>query len=84
VSPVYDEASDLLVTYVRAGQVVRDADTAQVARARAARELAQLSPRVRRFLNPQPYPVGLDPHVHARKQELVAKARQRTLLASRP
>ena len=41
----------------------------------AARELAELSPRARRFLNPQPYPVGLDPHVHARKQQLIAEAR---------
>jgi nicotinate phosphoribosyltransferase len=73
--PVFDASSDLLVTYLRGGQSVQDADTLEVARARAARELAQLSPRVRRFLNPQPYPVGLDPHVHASKQRLVAQAR---------
>jgi nicotinate phosphoribosyltransferase len=77
VTPAFDEASDLLVTYLRDGQVVREPDSVAVARARAAQELAQLSPRVRRFLNPQPYPVGLDPHVHARKQQLVAEARAR-------
>ena len=43
--------------------------------ARAAADLARLSPRTRRFLNPQPYPVGLDRAVHARKQELIAAAR---------
>lgn len=77
-TPVFDDASDLLVTYLRDGQVVREPDSVAEARARAARELAQLSPRARRFLNPQPYPVGLDPHVHARKQALVAQARART------
>jgi nicotinate phosphoribosyltransferase len=77
VAPVFDDASDLLVTYLRDGAIVREADSVAVARARAAQELAQLSPRVRRFLNPQPYPVGLDPHVHARKQQLVAEARAR-------
>ena len=83
IAPVFDEASDLLVTYLRGGTQVRAADTIEVARARAARELAQLSPRARRFLNPQPYPVGLDPHVHTRKQQLVAEARERTAIAAR-
>lgn len=84
--PVFDESAELLVTYLRAGQAVRDPDTIAAARERAARELAQLSPRARRFLNPQPYPVGLDPYVHTRKQQLVAEARARTALAqaSRP
>ena len=76
--PVFDDAQDLLVTYLRDGELVRPPDSVAEARARAARELAQLSPRARRFLNPQPYPVGLDPHVHARKQQLVAEARART------
>jgi nicotinate phosphoribosyltransferase len=80
--PVFDEASDLLVTYLRGGAVVCAPDSVEVARARAARELAQLSPRARRFLNPQPYPVGLDPHVHTRKQQLVAEARARTAAAA--
>jgi nicotinate phosphoribosyltransferase len=75
VAPDFDEASDLLVTYLDRGQPVRDPDSLAVARERAIRELAELSPRARRFLNPQPYPVGLDPHVHARKQQLVAAAR---------
>jgi nicotinate phosphoribosyltransferase len=83
LAPVFDEASDLLVTYLRGGTRVCAAETVEVARARAARELAQLSPRARRFLNPQPYPVGLDPHVHTRKQQLVAEARERTAIAAR-
>jgi nicotinate phosphoribosyltransferase len=74
--PEFDDDADLLATYLQRGAPTRDADPLEVARARAARELAQLSPRARRFLNPQPYPVGLDPHVHARKQQLVAEARR--------
>ncbi|HEU4734297.1 MAG TPA: nicotinate phosphoribosyltransferase [Kofleriaceae bacterium] len=81
--PVFDEASDLLVTYLRRGELVQPPGPLEEARARAARELAELSPRARRFLNPQPYPVGLDPQVHARKQQLIAEARARTALASR-
>jgi nicotinate phosphoribosyltransferase len=84
LAPVFDEASDLLVTYLRGGAPVAAPDTVEMARARAARELAQLSPRARRFLNPQPYPVGLDPHVHTRKQQLVAEARARTASGVRP
>jgi nicotinate phosphoribosyltransferase len=83
LSPAFDEAYDLLVTYLRGGQVVHEPDPIEVARARAARELSQLSPRARRFLNPQPYPVGLDPHVHLCKQALIAEARARTAMASR-
>jgi nicotinate phosphoribosyltransferase len=76
-APAFDSAEDLLVRYLDAGESVRDPDDLETARRRAAAELAQLSPRTRRFLNPQPYPVGLDRHVHERKQELVAEARRR-------
>ena len=75
VAPAFDDASDLLVTYLRAGAPVRAAEPIGEVRARAARELAELSPRARRFLNPQPYPVGLDPYVHTRKLALIAEAR---------
>jgi len=74
-SPTHDSAEDLLVTYLDRGKPVVAPDDLETARARAARELATLSSRTRRFLNPQPYPVGLDRHVHERKQELIAAAR---------
>jgi nicotinate phosphoribosyltransferase len=76
LEPAFDAAEDLLVRYLDAGQLVRDPDGLAAARERAAGELAQLSPRTRRFLNPQPYPVGLDRHVHDRKQALIAEARR--------
>lgn len=74
-SPNHDSADDLLVTYLERGESVRAPDSLDVARARAAAELASLSARTRRFLNPQPYPVGLDRNVFARKQQLIAAAR---------
>jgi len=80
--PAFDESSELLVRYLVRGEPVCEVDSVTVARDRAARELGQLSARSRRFLNPQPYPVGLDPHVHARKQALIAEARLRTALAA--
>ena len=74
-SPAFETGEDLLVTMLAGGNRVRPSEPLEAARARAARELAQLSPRTKRFLNPQPYPVGLDKHVHTRKQQLIAAAR---------
>ena len=74
-TPVFDASEDLLVTGMDRGELV-GGSTLIAARERAAAELGQLSVRTRRFLNPQPFPVGLDPHVHARKQELIARARE--------
>jgi nicotinate phosphoribosyltransferase len=73
--PVFDTAEDLLVSYLERGEPVHALDDLEAARDRARRDLAQLSIRTRRFLNPQPYPVGLDRTVYARKQQLIAEAR---------
>jgi nicotinate phosphoribosyltransferase len=77
-TPAFDTSEDLLVTRLQDGQPVGADESLEAIRARAAGELAALSPRTRRFLNPQPYPVGLDARVHARKQELVHAAREQT------
>ena len=76
LSPGFATAEDLLVTYLDRGRVAREPDPLPAARERAARDLAALSIRSRRFMNPQPYPVGLDHHVHTRKQQLIAAARE--------
>jgi hypothetical protein len=55
--------------------VARQLPGLEAARARAHADLEALSVRTKRFLNPQPYPVGLDGHVHRRKLELIAEAR---------
>jgi nicotinate phosphoribosyltransferase len=67
---------DLLVRVFDRGTRVRAADSLDTARARAAADLAALSPRTRRFLNPQPYPVGLDQYVHDHKLAMIAEARR--------
>jgi len=74
-TPPHDRVDDLLVRVLDRGQPVGELPSLEASRARAAGELAALSPRTRRFLNPQPYPVGLDDHVHARKLAMVAEAR---------
>ncbi len=74
-TPSHDSAEDLLVRYIEGGVMIREPDDIATARSRAASDLSQLSARTRRFLNPQPYPVGLDKNVHARKQLLIARAR---------
>jgi nicotinate phosphoribosyltransferase len=76
LSPAHDSADDLLTTVIDRGTILAMTDL-ETARARAAADLAMLSPRTRRFLNPQPYPVGLDSHVHRRKQQLIEEARAR-------
>ena len=63
--------------YIERGNAIQAPSTMIEAKARATSELAQLSPRTRRFANPQPYPVGLDKHVHTRKLALIAAARAR-------
>lgn len=68
---------ELLTRAIDRGARVRPPSSLEDARARAAADLAALSPRTRRFLNPQPYPVGLDPKVHAQKLALIAAARSR-------
>ncbi|HEY5922523.1 MAG TPA: nicotinate phosphoribosyltransferase [Kofleriaceae bacterium] len=76
VQLAHDHAEDLLTTVIDRGRAMPIPDL-EAARARAARDLAMLSVRTKRFLNPQPYPVGLDAHVHRRKQQLIEEARAR-------
>jgi nicotinate phosphoribosyltransferase len=75
-SPASDSHEDLLTTVMTGGRRTGPRATLEQARARAAADLARLSQRTRRFLNPQPYPVGLDRSVHTRKQQLIADARK--------
>jgi nicotinate phosphoribosyltransferase len=71
----HDGEADLLVPVLDRGALVAPLPSVHDVRARAAADLAALSPRTKRFLNPQPHPVGLDPIVHERKRSLVATAR---------
>lgn len=75
----YDREERLLVPMIDRGQLVPRDTSLATARRRVREQLAQLSPRTRRFLNPQPHPVGLDPHVHHEKRRLIEAARARVL-----
>jgi nicotinate phosphoribosyltransferase len=75
VAPDYDDARDLLIPVLDRGAPVGQLASLAEARECAARDLAALSLWTRRFMNPEPYRVGLDPHVHARKLALIAQAR---------
>jgi nicotinate phosphoribosyltransferase len=72
-APAHDRVEDLLIRVMDGGAIVAT-DTLDAARARCRADLAALSPRTRRFLNPQPYPVGLDPAVQRRKRALIDSA----------
>lgn len=66
---------DVLQPIFRAGELVYQVPAIHDVRTNAAAQLARLNPRMKRFLNPHEYPVGLDPHVHELKLALVAAAR---------
>ena len=67
---------DLLVPVFRAGRLVYEAPPLPAIRQRTFDQLALLPPATRRFLNPQPYPVGLERGLHEMKTELILKARR--------
>jgi len=66
---------DLLEPVISNGSPVRPAEPLSASRERAMRERAQLSPAIRRFLNPHRYPVGLEAGLSDYKRELMIRAR---------
>jgi nicotinate phosphoribosyltransferase len=73
--PAHTRWEDLLVPVLRAGREVGPQPSLAEARERARTQLAALSPRTTRLLNPQPYPVGLERRLHELKWSLVSRAR---------
>ena len=73
--PAGAEWRDLLVPVFRGGARVYEPRGLEAARALAREELASLHPGVRRLVNPHLYPAGLEPGLHARKTELILRAR---------
>lgn len=71
----HDAHADLLIPVFRGGEQVYELPPIDAVRAHAQDQVQRLDPRSRRFLNPQIYPVGLDPVVHERKQTMIARAR---------
>src|SRR6266404_5523769 len=66
---------DLLRPAVRAGKLVYSPPSLAESRARTQRQLAQLHPGIKRFVNPHQYPVGVDPKLHERRTRMVLEAR---------
>src|SRR5688572_19306035 len=65
---------DLLVPVVRGGKVVYDAPALDAIRRRAAEQLAQLHPTIRRHVNPHGYPVGLELGLSEMRSRMVLEA----------
>ncbi len=66
---------DLLVPIFQEGRRVYDSPTLAASRARTAAELAGFDAGVKRLVNPQPYPVGLERKLHGLKTKLILEAR---------
>lgn len=71
-----DAFEDLLVPVFRAGQLVYQAPSLQEVRTRVQRQLAQLHPGIKRFVNPHQYAAGLELGLHELKTKLVLQARE--------
>ena len=76
------EARELLQPVVDGGVRVREPEGIEAARERCRESLMHLDPAVKRFLNPQMYPVGLEPGL-ARLRHDLTRAEKRGS-ASRP
>ncbi len=55
------ESRELMEQVVEKGERSKEPDTIEQAKARCREAVMRLDPAVRRFLNPQIYPVGLEP-----------------------
>lgn len=73
--PAHSSHRDLLQPILRAGKLVYAPPTLEEVRANAAAELARINRRTRRFVNPQYYPVGLEPSLFELKRALIERAR---------
>ena len=69
------EPEELLVRVVEHGERVGAPEGIEVARERCKDVLMRLDPAVARFLNPQTYPVGLEPGLARLRAELAREER---------
>ncbi len=70
------QAGDLLVPIFRRGELVYDPPPINAIRQRTAGQLARLAPGIKRFQNPDEYPVRLEPGLEELKARLVKEARR--------
>lgn len=69
-------AEDLLVPVMRNGARLAAPEPLGAIRERAANQLRQLHPGIRRFMNPHSYPVGLDIGLHELRSEMIRRLRE--------
>ncbi|MFV0490147.1 MAG: hypothetical protein ACK5NL_23585, partial [Vibrio fluvialis] len=60
---------------MRSGAIVAEEESIEQSRDRGQRELEQLHPSIRRFLNPREYPVGLDIDLFELREQLIQEYR---------
>ena len=72
--PAGTVSEDLLVPVFRGGELVYEIPTIHEVQARGRAQLAMLTPAVRRLLNPQVYPAGIEWTLAERKARLVGEA----------
>jgi nicotinate phosphoribosyltransferase len=73
--PAGTPSQDLLVPIFRAGRRVYDPPPLVEVRKRASGELTRFHSGVKRFVNPHPYPVGLERTLHDLRTRLILEAR---------
>ncbi|MFC5269634.1 nicotinate phosphoribosyltransferase [Adhaeribacter terreus] len=66
---------DLLQPVFKNGELVYRLPTLPEIQQRTQSQLQSLDPSIRRFLNPHPYPVGLEANLHQLKTDLILKFR---------
>lgn len=67
---------DLLEPIMRAGRIVHECPPLAESRRRTAEQLGHLHPTIRRFVNPHPYPAGLELGLHELRTRLILEARR--------
>ncbi|MEM6391245.1 MAG: nicotinate phosphoribosyltransferase [Planctomycetota bacterium] len=70
------QARDLLTPITRGGSVCFQDESLQAIRQRVRDGLKKMDPSTKRLLQPQVYPVGLEPGLHSIRGRLIAEARR--------
>lgn len=69
---------DLLVPIFRKGKFVYSLPPLTEVQTHAQEELSRLPPSMKRFTNPQPYPIGLERRLYQKKLDLIRKLRRKS------
>lgn len=66
-----EKSEDLLKPILRKGKLVSNLPSLEEIQIHAREELKRLHPATKRFINPQPYPFGLEEKLYQKKMELI-------------